>query len=66
MQTSNLWCLTPDQRSNEEVELALLGMRTGDQIVRNALEGFSADLEAILHDRPRPSRPSHRPEPVAA
>ena len=61
MEPTNLWCLTPDQRSGEEVELALLGLRTGDQIVRDAIDGFHEDLNAIFQRREQPV-----PEPVHA
>ncbi len=54
MELTNLWSLTPDQRSGEEVELALLGLRTGDQIVKDAIHGFHEDLTAIFERQAQP------------
>lgn len=48
MRPANSWGLMTDQRTREEAELALLGLRTGDEIVRRAIDGFAEDLTAIL------------------
>ncbi|MFZ0268195.1 hypothetical protein [Caulobacter sp.] len=60
MSQENLWSLSPAETAEDEFETVFLGVKTGDQIVRDAVENFSRDLNQIYERQNEKVRQARR------